>query len=116
MKTDQLEMTLYFDFYGDLLTDKQKTCFDLYYNQDLSLSEIAQLEGVSRQGVHDALSRAEAQLIQLERVTGCVRTARRIDRAVRVIDGCAERLLARSDSESRALAGEIRAALAQLKE
>ncbi|MBQ7255366.1 MAG: YlxM family DNA-binding protein [Oscillospiraceae bacterium] len=79
MKTDALSMTLLFDFYGDLLTDKQKTYFDLYYNQDLSLAEIAENEGVSRQGVYDALKRTERTLRELEDVTGCV--AKALERA-----------------------------------
>ena len=55
-------MTLLFDCYGGLLTDKQRELFDLHYNQDLSLGEIAENEGISRQGVHDAIGRAEAAL------------------------------------------------------
>ena len=51
MKQDAYAMTLLFDYYGELLTEKQKTCFDLYYNQDLSLSEIAEEAGITRQGV-----------------------------------------------------------------
>ena len=47
---ETLEMTLLYDYYGELLTDRQKQCFDLRYNQDLSLSEIAQELQVSRQG------------------------------------------------------------------
>ena len=62
MKHDALTMALLYDYYGELLTEKQRTCFDLYYNQDLSLSEIAEDLGVTRQGVHDTLARAEAQL------------------------------------------------------
>ena len=54
MKPDAFAMTLLFDYYGELLTEKQKTCFDLYYNQDLSLSEIAEEAGVTRQGVPGA--------------------------------------------------------------
>ena len=62
MKQDAYAMTLLFDYYGELLTEKQKTCFDLYYNQDLSLSEIAEEAGITRQGVHDTLARAESVL------------------------------------------------------
>ena len=73
MKTDALSMTMLFDCYGELLTEKQKTYFDYYYNQDLSLAEIAEIAGVSRQGVSDALHRTERTLRELEAVTGCVR-------------------------------------------
>ena len=48
---DALEMSLLYDYYGGLLTGKQRQCFDLRYNQDLSLGEIAQVMGVSRQAV-----------------------------------------------------------------
>ena len=51
MKNQTYRMTMLFDFYGELLTDRQKEFFDLYYNEDLSLSEIAENEGISRQGV-----------------------------------------------------------------
>jgi len=70
---DALQMTLLFDYYGELLTDRQRMCFDLRHNQDLSLAEIAQELNVSRQGVHDNLSRAEALLMNMEEKTGCVR-------------------------------------------
>ena len=57
-----LEIALLLDFYGDLLTEKQRDMIDLYYNQDLSLAEIAQQENVSRQCVHETLQRVERQL------------------------------------------------------
>ncbi len=69
---DALEMTLLFDYYGDLLTERQRMCVDLRHNQDLSLAEIAQELNVSRQGVHDNLTRAEALLRNMEEKTGCV--------------------------------------------
>lgn len=72
MKQDALQMSLLFDYYGELLSEKQRVCFDLYYNQDLSLSEIASELGITRQGVHDSLSRAETALGEFERVTGCI--------------------------------------------
>ena len=56
MKNQTYRMTMLFDFYGELLTDRQKEFFDLYYNEDLSLSEIAENEGISRQGVRDQVN------------------------------------------------------------
>ena len=59
MKATPLEMSLLFDFYGETLTEKQRELFDLYYNEDLSLSEIAEHAGITRQGVRDSIKRAE---------------------------------------------------------
>ena len=70
---DAVEMLLLFDYYGDMLTERQRMCLDLRYNQDLSLAEIAEELGVSRQGVHDNITRAEAHLAKMEAKTGCVR-------------------------------------------
>ena len=52
-------MTMLFDFYGEILTDRQKEFFDLYYNEDLSLAEIAENYGISRQGVRDVIVEME---------------------------------------------------------
>ena len=54
------------DFYGDLLTEKQREALELYYNDDLSLGEIAADSGISRQGVRDNIKRAEAILFDME--------------------------------------------------
>ena len=64
--------TMLFDFYGELLTDKQREYFDLHYNEDLSLAEIAEQTGISRQGVWDIIRRAEAALRETEEKTGLV--------------------------------------------
>ena len=58
------------DFYGELLTEKQRECFDLHYNEDLSLSEIAEQLGISRQGVWDNIRRAESAMEGVEEKTG----------------------------------------------
>ena len=73
MKNQTYRMTMLFDFYGELLTDRQKEFFDLYYNEDLSLSEIAENEGISRQGVRDVIVRAEAAMQEIEDKTGLFR-------------------------------------------
>ncbi|MCL2152377.1 MAG: DNA-binding protein [Oscillospiraceae bacterium] len=73
MSNDTLLMTMLFDFFGDLLTDRQREYYDLYYNEDLSLSEIAVKTGITRQGVHDVISRAENSLLEMEQKTGVVK-------------------------------------------
>ena len=62
MKSQAYRMALLYDFYGDVLTDRQKEFYDLYYNEDLSLAEIAENYGITRQGVRDVIVRAEAIL------------------------------------------------------
>ena len=73
MADKTLYMTMLFDFFGDLLTDKQREYFDLYYNEDLSLSEIANNVGITRQGVRDIIVRAESTLLETEEKTGIVK-------------------------------------------
>ena len=85
MKNQTYRMTLLFDFYGDILTERQKEFYDLYYNEDLSLAEIAEELGVSRQGVHDNVIRAEAHLQKMEAKTGCVRRYLQSREAMQII-------------------------------
>ncbi len=58
------------DVYGDFLGEKPRKLTECYYNEDLSLSEIAENEGITRQGVRDQIKRAEAQLLSLEEKCG----------------------------------------------
>ena len=67
--------SLLLDYYGGLLTDKQREIFDLYHEQDLSLGEIAQLQGVSRNAVYDLLNRTEEKLKYYESVLGLIENA-----------------------------------------
>ncbi len=60
------KMALLADFYGPLLTDKQRNVWDLHYQQDLSLAEIAEVEHISRQAIHDLLKRTERILTEYE--------------------------------------------------
>ena len=68
-----MEIALLFDFYGEMLTDKQRDVIELYYEDDLSLSEIAENEGITRQGVRDSIKRAETQLLDMEERLGLVK-------------------------------------------
>ncbi len=113
---DALEMTLLYDYYGELLTERQRMCFDLYHNQDLSLSEIAEELKVSRQGVYDNLNRAEALLRNMEEKTGCVKRDLDMRKAVREILDAAEKLKVNPDSDVSHLAMSIIAAAQTLEE
>ena len=113
---DALQMTLLFDYYGELLTDRQRMCFDLRHNQDLSLAEIAQELNVSRQGVHDNLSRAEALLMNMEEKTGCVRRDLQCRKAAREIIRAAKKLAEFDDQNVSSLAQLILAAAGELEE
>jgi len=70
MKQKSVEMVMLFDFYGNLLTERQRELFDLYYNEDLSLAEISEIVGITRQGVRDIIVRAEMILTSTEEHLG----------------------------------------------
>ena len=113
---DALEMTLLFDYYGDLLTQRQQMCFDLRHNQDLSLAEIAEELSISRQGVHDNLSRAEALLREMEEKTGCVQRDLASRKAVKKIRAIAQKLQNNADLQVSDLAVQIFSALESFEE
>ena len=72
----KLEISLLLDFYGEMLTEKQRDVVELYYNEDLSLAEIASHSGITRQGVRDSIKRAESQLLEMEERLGLARRFR----------------------------------------
>lgn len=113
---DALTMALLFDYYGGMLTEKQKECFDMRYNQDLSLGEIAEAQGVSRQAVYDNLTRTEALLRRMEEHIGMVRRDRAVRDALQQILEAAQELDTLSDPTVLALSQRIKAAAATLKE
>ena len=78
--------TMLFDFYGDLLTEKQREYYDLHFNSDLSLQEIAEQSGVSRQAVWDIIRRAEQSMGEIEEKTGLVAWAVRRRKAVEELE------------------------------
>ena len=113
---DGAELILLYDYYGDLLTDRQRECFELRYNQDLSLGEIGQELGISRQGVHDNLSRTEALLQNMEAKTGCVRRDRACRKAAGQIRALTKQLEANTDPLVADLAKQILAQVQGLEE
>lgn len=113
---DALEMILLYDYYGNLLTDRQRECFEMRYNQDLSLGEIGQILGISRQGVYDNLSRTEALLRNMEEKTGCVSRDRNCRRAMASVREAAEKLIRYDDPNVSDLARQILSAAQSLEE
>ncbi len=94
MKNQAYHMTMLYDFYGDLLTDRQKEFYELYYDEDLSLSEIAENYGISRQGVRDVIVRAETTMADVEEKTHLLRRFFKMQEEVKAINEAVERLLA----------------------
>ena len=113
---DAVEMLLLFDYYGDMLTERQRMCLDLRYNQDLSLAEIAEELGVSRQGVHDNITRAEAHLEKMEAKTGCVRRYLQSRAAMQTILSEVCQLADHADPAVRETAEKIAAAAKSVEE
>lgn len=122
MKNQAYRMAMLFDFYGDLLTDRQKEFYDLYYNEDLSLAEIAENYGISRQGVRDVIVRAEAAMSEVEEKTHLIRRFHRMQEQLSALDAAADRLLAAADAGkttddlAEEVAGVIRENVAKLRQ
>lgn len=79
---DITRVSLLYDFYGGLLTEKQRSVMSLYHEENLSLSEIADEYGISRQGVHDTLKKAQQALEEYECKLKLVDKLMRTDAAV----------------------------------
>jgi len=99
MKNQAYRMTMLFDFYGELLTDRQKEFYDLYYNEDLSLAEIAENYGITRQGVRDVIVRAEAVMSEMEEKTGIIRRFYRMREQIQVINAALDALAALNEKK-----------------
>ena len=84
-----LRISFLLDFYGDMLTETQREVVDAYYNEDLSLAEIAQDREITRQGVRDAIKRAEQQLLEMEDRLGLARRFQEIQKVLTLICDCA---------------------------
>ena len=121
MKSKPLEMSLLFDFYGETLTEKQRELFDLYYNEDLSLAEIAEHAGITRQGVRDSIKRAEHTLREMEDRLGLVARYGGTERCAEELMREVERLRALNadtlhSSEAEEIASRMASLLDQLRQ
>jgi hypothetical protein len=105
------EMALLADFYGPLLTEKQRNVWDFHYQQDLSLTEIAELAGISRQAIHDLLKRTEKILLGYEEKLGLVQRFRTERSNLLEIENLLAELLTRE-----AFADPVRASLEHILE
>ena len=121
VKNQTFRMTMLFDFYGELLTERQKEFYELYYDEDLSLSEIAENYGISRQGVRDVIVRAENYMSEIEDKTGLIKRFMQLQPHVEKITDAAEQIKQLNfrryeDRQLEELAGVIEAEAAALKE
>ena len=90
-----------YDFYGELLTEHQKTIYEDAVFNDLSLSEIADEQGISRQGVHDIIKRCDKALLEYESKLHLVDKFSKVKDKIREINELTD------DSRSKELSNEI---------
>ena len=115
MEKDRLERCMLLDFYGELLTDKQRECCDLHFNEDLSLGEIAEQLGISRQGVWDNIRRAESTLQEIENKTGLIRRFSKTREKLESVSEKLDALVKLSDADARQLAESVKDEIDSMK-
>lgn len=113
MKIDDItQASLLYDFYGQLLPRRQRQVTELYNEENLSLSEIAEEFGISRQGVHDALKNGEKALNEYEEKLGLVEKFQRSSDAVKridtIIDGVIRSLQSEDGGDRKRTAEKLR--------
>ena len=86
MASKNLEMGYLLDFYGEVLTDKQREMMSQYYHDDLSLSEIGENFGITRQGARDAIKHGESALLELEQKVGFAARYRRVQQTLEQLE------------------------------
>ncbi len=107
-----VELTILYDFYGELLGEHKKEIFGEYIIDDLSLGEIAQDEGISRQGVYDIIKRCSVKLRDYEKKLGLVKRFESIKTNAERIQVLAELIRNTSDEQERSRAADCIDALA----
>ena len=87
-----LEISNLLDFYGDVLTEKQRDVMEQYYNDDLSLAEIADNFGITRQGVRDSIKRGEGIILELEEKVGFAKRYRAVQQGIAQLESLAREI------------------------
>ncbi|MFZ5352595.1 MAG: YlxM family DNA-binding protein [Bacillota bacterium] len=102
-----VQIALLFDFYGQLLTGKQIDIVEMYYSNDMSLSEISEQLGISRQGVYDTLKRAEKTLYEYEEKLGLVNRFLQQKDNIKEIDSMLDEVLLSRNTDVESLKNNI---------
>ncbi len=110
------ETSILFDIYGGLLSEKKREVMELYYEENLSLSEIAEEQGVSRAAVHDALRKAEKNLTDYEAKLGLEADYIKRQETVTELRSEIAKLVATKDSASGKHINRIEKLLSYLEE
>lgn len=104
-----IEISLLYDFYGQLLSTKQQQAVALYYNDDYSLSETAEVMGITRQGVRDLVKRSESELYEYEEKLGLYKRFEQVGEYAASIRNLAEKICESTDLMAVNTAREIAA-------
>jgi len=95
-----------YDFYGNLLPEKQKEFFKLYHEENYSLSEIAKEFGLSRQGVYDGVKKAEKALYTYEEKLGLMSCFKKTEQTLKIIDKALSELI-ENNNENTVLSAQL---------
>lgn len=109
-----LNVSILLDFYANALTEKQKEVVEFYYNEDLSLSEIAEHVGISRQGVRDSIKRGEAVLFDLEQKLGLAERFGKLRKGLGIISQSADNI--KNHNDKFCFSREISESVAEIKQ
>ena len=116
---EQYELTILYDYYSGLLKESQREILSDYYFNDLSLSEIADERGISRQGVHDTIKRCSKSLMEFEEILGLAAKQKLIKTNIKKIDSFINDISIKDNEinqTSKAELSQIKALLEEIKD
>lgn len=112
MREKNLKIGILLDFYGELLSENARNAVDLYYNEDLSLAEIADGVGITRQGVRDSIEKATAKLVSFEEKLGLAAKFSRVEEMLADVTGRLEKI---APSLPKEVSGELESIIKEIK-